>query len=258
MGNKTQIQWCDATWNVGVGCSKIDRDCLNCYMFRDSLNEKRYNPRVVRKTKTVFTMPLKYKPTTSEVWDGRPLIFTSSLTDFYHKDIDLFREEAFEIIRKCPHLIFQILTKRPERIIEHTPEDILNADNVWFGTSVGAPEGMKRIYDLMGIPCKTRFVSFEPLHQRVDMNLDILDLMKIHWAIIGGESGNENGKSKYRPCQVEWMEELVEDLRPTTSIFIKQMGTYLSKQLKMSDRHGTKIEEFPKQLRIREFPSVFV
>ena len=86
------------------------------------------------------------------------------------------------------------------------------------------------------------------------MNLDITDLCKIHWAIIGGESGNETGKYRYRPCELEWIEELVKDLTPTTAIFVKQMGTCLSKQLKMSDRHGGDIQEFPAHLQIREFP----
>jgi hypothetical protein len=54
---------------------------------------------------------------------------------------------------------------------------------------------------------------------------------------------------------IEWIEELVSDLRSTTAIFIKQMGTYLSKELKMSDRHGRNIHEFPPNLQIREFPN---
>ena len=133
-------------------------------------------------------------------------------------------------------------------------QDMLEAYNIWFGTSVGSEKGKSRIFDLLKVDCKTRFVSFEPLHERVDMNLDLSDLLEIHWAIIGGESGNENGKYQYRPCKIEWMEELIGDLSPSTAIFVKQMGTHLAKELGMSDRHGTKIEEFPEQLKLREFP----
>jgi protein gp37 len=81
-------------------------------------------------------------------------------------------------------------------------------------------------------------------------------LCKIDWAIIGGESGNENGKYRYRPCEIEWMQSLVRDLTPTTAIFVKQMGTHIAKQLKMKDRHGGDIAEFPEDLRIREFPFI--
>lgn len=247
MSEKSKIQWTDATWNIARGCTKVDEDCKYCYMYRDSMNGTRYEPLEIVRTKGVFNMPLTLKEPSK--------IFTCSLTDFFHEAIDGYRNEAWDIIRKCPQHIFQILTKRPERIIEHTPPDLLQADNIWFGTSVGSSKGIQRINDLINVNCKTRFISFEPLHDKVDMNLDLLDLIKIHWAIIGGESGNETGKYKYRPCKIEWIEELIKDLTPTTSIFIKQMGTHLAKELKMSDRHGGNIEEFPKHLQIREFPT---
>ena len=77
------------------------------------------------------------------------------------------------------------------------------------------------------------------------------------WVIVGGESGNENGKSKYRPCNLEWIEDIVSVCkRNRKPVFVKQLGTHLSKELKMSDRHGTKIEEFPTQLQVREFPEI--
>lgn len=255
MGKESTIQWTDATWNIAVGCTKVDEDCKYCYMYRQSLDSTRYNPLQVRRTKTVFNMPLKYKETMSKVHNGRPLIFTSSLTDVFHPDIDPYRSEMWDIIRKSPHLIFQILTKRPERIENHLPDDWgLGWDNVWFGTSVGSPKGMQRIYDLLNTTCKVRFLSIEPLHERIDMNIDLGDLVHIDWAIIGGESGNDNGKYRYRPCKLEWIEELIKDFTPTTRIFIKQLGTHLAKELKLSDRHGGNIEEWPEHLRIREFP----
>ena len=246
MSEKSAIQWTDATWNIARGCTKVDEDCRFCYMYRDSFDSTRYNPRQVVRTKTVFNLPLKIKEPSK--------IFTCSLTDFYHEEIDSYRGEAWGIIRQCPQHTFQILTKRPERIIDNTPADLLQADNIWFGTSVGSPKGMQRIYDLLKVYCKTRFISFEPLHERIDMNLDLTDLIKIHWAIIGGESGNETGKYRYRPCEIEWIEQLMKDLTPTTAVFIKQMGTFLAKQLGMSDRHGGNINEFPEHLRIRDFP----
>lgn len=249
MGRTSEIQWTDATWNVAVGCTKVDEDCKYCYMYRDSFDGKRYNPLVVRKTKTVFNLPLKLKEPSK--------IFTSSLTDFFYPEIDSFRAEAWDIIRKCPQHTFQILTKRPERIQECLPEFYEEIKSrVWLGTSVGNQEAVSRVYSLLKMKTEGQvlFVSFEPLWERVDMNLDILDLINIDWAIIGGESGNENGKYKYRPCKIEWIEELMRDLTPTTAIFIKQLGTHLAKEMKMSDRHGGNIEEFPKHLQIRNFP----
>lgn len=248
MGKTTEISWTDVTWNVARGCKKVDEDCKFCYMYRESLNSTMYNPLEIKRTKTVFNLPLKIKEPSK--------IFVCSLTDFYIEEIDSYRNEAFEIIRKCPEHTFQILTKRPERIMENTPADILNMENVWFGTSVGSEKGTQRIYDLLEVDCRARFISFEPLHGPVDMNLDLHDLLKIDWAIIGGESGNNNGKYRYRPCELKWMQDLVLSLSPCMAVFVKQMGTHLAKELKMSDRHGTKIEEFPKELRLREFPVI--
>jgi len=247
MGKNTNIEWCDHTWNVAVGCAKVDKDCLNCYMYRDSLKGTRWNPLEVRKTTSVFNLPLRIKEPSR--------IFTSSLTDLYIKEIDPFRNEVFDIIRKCPQHTFQLLTKRSDRIEENTPSDILQMPNVWFGTSCGSQNSTKRIESLLKVNCKVRFVSFEPLYEPVDMNFDLMDLMKIHWAIIGGESGNNTGQYRYRPCKIEWIESLITELHPVMPVFVKQLGTHLAKELKLKDRHGKDWDEWPEHLRIREFPS---
>ena len=250
MAQKSNIQWTDATWNIASGCTKVDEDCKFCYMYRDSFDDTRYNPRVVTKTKTVFNLPLKLKEPSK--------IFTSSLTDFFHENCDGFRSEAWDIIRQCPQHTFQILTKRPERILENLPSDWGGGwGNVWLGTSIGSNKGMSRLDPLLRVPAKIRFISFEPLHEQIGMNLDLLDLLAIDWAIIGGESGNENGIYRYRPCKVEWMEQIADAVKSVgNSVFVKQMGTHLAKTLKMSDRHGGNIDEFPLSLQIREFPPV--
>lgn len=260
------IQWTDYTWNIATGCTKVDKDCKYCYMYRGSLKATRYNPTTVKRTKQAFNYPLTIKKgTESKVWHGRPLVFASSLTDFFHPDIDSYRNEAWEIIRNSPHLIFQILTKRPERIAEQTPPDLMQADNIWFGTSIGHMEGKQRVIDLGMLEFDgIKFLSIEPMHGPIDFNKIYLDgfgvhfsmLQKFDWVIIGGESGNENGFYKYRECKVEWFEKIIlQCKRWQVPVFVKQLGTYLSKQLKMSDRHGANINDFPEQLRIREFPA---
>lgn len=247
----SKIQWTDHTWNVAVGCKKVDEDCKFCYMYRGSLNGTRYDPKVVRKTKTVFNLPDKIKTPSK--------IFLSSLTDWALPEIDPFRDEMWEIIRRHPEHTFQMLTKRPERVNSILPPDWGDGwDNVWMGTSVGNPGALSRIFELVRIPAKIRFVSFEPLWAKDDMNIDIGDLIDIHWAIIGGESGNETGQYRYRECKIEWIEELIKDLTPTTRIFVKQLGTHLAKELKLKDRHGGDIDEWPEHLRRREFPKVHV
>jgi protein gp37 len=160
MGNTSSIQWTDATWNVARGCTKVDEDCKYCYMYRDSFDATRYNPLEIVRTKTVFDLPLKLKEPS--------LIFTSSLTDFFHPAIDGYRNEAWDIIRKCPQHTFQILTKRPERITDHLPPfwNEIN-DRCWMGTSIGSNNSERAkqlIRARLLAPIKTIFLSLEPLY----------------------------------------------------------------------------------------------
>lgn len=262
MGQTSKIQWTDATWNIAVGCTKVDEDCKFCYMYRESLKEKRYNPKVVRKTTSVFKMPLRLKQPSK--------IFTSSLTDVFHESIDEFRDEMWDIIRQCPQHTFQILTKRPERIADHLPKDWGENGwkNVWFGTSIGGNQGMERLFHLLTVRNKVHilFLSLEPLHEQLligSARFKIIDheqkfnaLNFIDWVIVGGESGNENGMYRYRPCDIKWIESVVEDCKKfKIPVFVKQLGTHLAKELKLSDRHGGDISEWPQHLQIRQFPS---
>lgn len=261
MGSSSKIQWTDATWNIAVGCSKVDADCKFCYMYRQSLNATRYKPNEVRRTKGVFKMPLRLTTPSK--------IFTSSLTDFFHEDIDMYRAEAWEIIRQCPEHTFQILTKRPERIEACLPKDWGEGwPNVWLGTSVGSQEGIHRAITLSKIDAVVKFLSLEPLHGPIDLKEakfyvgEPLDewfnvLPAFEWVIVGGESGNENGKYRYRECRLEWIESIVKCCElDHIPVFVKQMGTHLAKELKMKDRHGGDIDEFPEHLKIRKFPNV--
>jgi protein gp37 len=267
MGVNSKIQWTDATWNIARGCTKVDEDCKFCYMYRDG-DRYGYNAKKIIRTKTVFNFPLKFKETTSKMWSGKPLIFTSSLTDVFHEEIDPYRNDMWDIIRKCPHLIFQILTKRPERINQCLPADWGEGwDNVWFGTSVGSPGGIHRMVELSKVTAKTIFLSLEPLHEETDLHEarisiealkeDFYVLPAYKWVIVGGESGNETGPFKYRPCKIEWIEKIIKQCRNSSiPVFVKQLGTHLSKELKLKDRHGGDMEEWPEHLRIRQMPHV--
>ncbi len=253
MGQSSKIQWTDATWNIARGCKKVDADCKFCYMYRESLNESRYNPKQITRTKTVFNLPLKLKEPSK--------IFMSSLTDVFIEEIDSYRHEAWDIIRACPHHTFQILTKRPERIKSQLPLDWgMGYKNVWLGTSIGHEEAMYRVEELCQVEAEVRFLSIEPLYERLQ---DVIPIdwsdgsPMIDWVIIGGESGNDRGKYLYRSCQVEWIEDIIEQCRKAdVPVFVKQLGRHLAKELNLSDRHGGNIDEWPKHLRIREFPKL--
>jgi protein gp37 len=263
MGEVSKIQWTQATWNPAVGCTKVDADCKFCYMYRQSLNGTRYEPKTVSRTKPpTFNMPLRLKEPT--------LIFTASLTDIFHEDLDGYRSEIWDIIRRCPQHIFQILTKRPERIKEHLPEDWgYGWDNVWMGTSVGHPDSFNRAQILMNdFEAKVKFLSLEPLYGRIDfaeernmlaaLDTHFIILPGFDWVIVGGESGNDNGKYRYRPCELEWIETIVRQCKDAdVPVFVKQLGTHLAKQLKLKDRQGGNMDEWPESLahlKVRQMP----
>lgn len=250
MSKNSLIQWTDHTWNVARGCTKVDADCKYCYMYRNGERYK-YDANAVVRTKSVFTLPLRIKEPSR--------IFTSSLTDLFHPAIDAYRNEVWDIIRRCPQHTFQILTKRPERILDHLPPFWNEIESrCWLGTSVGHADGVHRIKTLaevgMAVPKTLLFISFEPLHGEIP-DIDLFEITAFSWVIIGGESGNDTGKYRYRECRIEWIESIVRQFTNTAAIFVKQMGTHLAKTRGMSDRHGGNIEEFPKHLQIRNFPN---
>lgn len=285
MSKLSTIEWTDATWNIAVGCTKVDEDCKFCYMYRDSMKGTRYNPKQIRKTNTVFEMPLKL--------DKPSRIFTSSLTDFFHEDVDAFRDEAWDIIRRCPQHTFQILTKRPERIADHLPADWGDGwDNVWIGTSIGHYFSLERLNWMSTFRSKVKFLSLEPLYGPIDLRWILrspspcnkcnglgsilheeggdtcpecgydyrnhMGKSPIDWVIVGGESGNETGKYRYRPCEFDWIESIVNACKAAgVPVFVKQMGTYLAKRHGLGHRHGRDIENWPPNLQVREFPNKY-
>lgn len=135
-------------------------------------------------------------------------------------------------------------------------------DQVILGVSVENQDYFYRAHELSLIPSKRRFLSIEPLIGPINILTTIegsRPIDSINWVIIGGESGNDFGDYRYRKCEIEWIEKIIEDLKveaPHVKIFVKQLGTYQAKQLNLKDRHAGEIDEWPTKLdhiKIREF-----
>lgn len=224
MGKNTAIEWTDHTWNCWQGCTPISAGCKFCYMFRD---KKRYgqDPTIVVRSKDkTFNSPLD--PT----WKSGDRVFVCSWSDFFHKDADLWRDEAWEIIRQRPDLIFMILTKREENIIDRLPSDWGGGwPNVWLGVTAENQEmANKRIPILLEIPVAVRFVSCEPLLSEVRFNHHWLGACDaedheahsfLDWVITGCESG-----PKRRKAEIEWFRNLRDQCQQAgVPYFLKQM-----------------------------------
>ncbi len=165
MGEITGIGWTDATWNPWYGCSKVSPGCAHCYMFRDM---KRYgsDPEVVTRSKTKFDEPRK--------WKTPRRVFTCSWSDWFHEGADAWRAEAWAIVRDTPHLTYQILTKRPERIADHLPPDWGEGyPNVWLGTSVENQRFAFRA-DILAMHLDRQREKFFMLRNRGGANLEEL------------------------------------------------------------------------------------
>jgi protein gp37 len=165
---KTTIEWTDYTWNPWYGCHKVSEGCKNCYMFRE-MKWHGKDPNIVQRSKTFYD-PLKWAKT----WalDKQPIkVFTCSWSDFFIKEADPWRDKAWDIIKRTPNLVYQILTKRPENIETRLPEDWKRGyPNVWLGVSIeNQKTANKRLPLLMDTPAVVRFVSCEPLLEYVDL-----------------------------------------------------------------------------------------
>lgn len=228
MAESSKIGWTGGTWNPWIGCTKVSAGCDFCYMFRGQ-TWLGHDPSVLRRTKTGRD-PLK--------WHDPKLIFTCSLSDWFHEDADAWRPEAWDVIKATPQHRYQILTKRPQGILERLPAGRV-LPNVWLGVSVENTKALARIryFDRIehaGYYFPVRFVSFEPLIERIDPGRLATEFARspYEWAIIGGESGFDTGAYTYRKCEWTWLRELVEFHRERgVPVFFKQVGRYLAKQM---------------------------
>ena len=207
MSDHTGIEWTDKTWNPWHGCTKVSPGCAHCYMYREK-RQYGQDPEAVVRSKTKFKDPLR--------WKEPARVFTCSWSDFFHEAADEWRGEAWDIIRQTPHLTYQILTKRPERIAAHLPVGGLPL-NVWLGVSVENQRWVSRIDYLRDTAAAVRFVSAEPLLGPLSLDgyLDCLN-----WVIVGGESGAEA-----RPMDEAWARQLRDECADWgVRFFLKQLG----------------------------------
>src|SRR5208283_401176 len=132
-------------------------------------------------------------------WKRPRLIFVNSMSDLFQKAVpDGFIRRVFDTMRDCPQHTFQILTKRSDRL-RQLGTSLPWPSNVWMGVSVENARVIDRITDLAAVPAQVRFLSCEPLIGP----LDHLELDRIHWVIVGGESG-----PRARPMRREWVESI--------------------------------------------------
>ena len=221
----SKIEWTDSSWNPTTGCTKVSEGCRNCYAEKLSLRlksmgaEKYANGFKLSLHPEAITLPLQ--------WKEPKKIFVNSMSDLFHKDVPFdFIDKVWNVMLEADWHIYQILTKRPERMLEYLERRWGNRESntskhIWLGTSVEDSRVKNRIDILRNIPAGIRFISFEPLIGDVGE----LDLTNIHWAIVGGESGKN-----HRLIKEEWIQNILKQCREQkVAFFFKQWGGFTPK-----------------------------
>lgn len=177
----TKIEWTDKTWNPIIGCSKTSEACEHCYAER--MAARLANNPATPWYKTVVTEDGKWNGTGALVshlldkprsWRKPCRVFVGSMTDMFHESMpDEWLDKVFDVIADTPHITYQILTKRPERMkkymegCERGAADIGGVfpwPNVWLGVTVeNQAQADSRIPVLLETPAAIRYVSVEPL-----------------------------------------------------------------------------------------------
>jgi protein gp37 len=258
MGDRSAIEWTDATWNPVTGCSKVSPGCAHCYAEALALGRLAGKPGYPglpwtpeNAAENVVLRPDRLGQPLR--WRRPRMVFVNSMSDLFHEEIPWkYVARVFAVMAQAEQHTFQVLTKRPERMkvmlsssefwtaVEASRGVPLGAwitqrlPNVWLGTSIENRQFVGRADDLRATPATVRFISAEPLlgplvagEERFNIDhcrgigvAPSLDLHGIDWLIVGGESGPD-----HRPIRLDWVRGLLRHARDTeTAFFFKQWG----------------------------------
>jgi protein gp37 len=234
VGINSKIEWTHVTWNPVTGCSKVSQGCKHCYAERlasrlQNMGVQKYqNGFSVTLHKDAVELPLR--------WKYPRIIFVNSMSDLFHENIPFeFIKKVFSTMERSPQHIFQILTKRSNRLSELASK-LPWPNNIWMGVSVESSKVIDRVFDLQEVPAHIRFLSCEPLIGEING----LPLQSIQWVIVGGESG-----PKARPMKKEWVLSILEQCREAdVPFFFKQWGG-VRKDLTGRKLNGRTYDEIP-------------
>jgi protein gp37 len=211
---QSSIEWTEMTWNPTTGCTKVSTGCKFCYA---EIMSKRLKAMGIPKYKDGFRVRTHDDQLSIPyLWKRSKVVFVNSMSDLLHEDIPLdFIKKVFKVMNDNPQHVFQVLTKRANRLVE-IDNEIKWTHNIWMGVSIEDERFKGRINFLRKTRAKVKFLSCEPLIGP----LRNLNLRKIDWVIVGGESGHHP-----RPMNEEWVLDIQEQCeKKEVAFFFKQWG----------------------------------
>jgi protein gp37 len=211
---QSSIEWTEMTWNPTTGCSKITAGCKFCYA---EIMSRRLQAMSVEKYADGFRVRThKNQINIPYTWKHAKIVFVNSMSDLFHKEIPLdFIKRVFAVMNDNPQHVFQVLTKRADRLYA-VHKELKWTHNIWMGVSVENEKVKHRIDLLRKTKAKVKFFSCEPLIGA----LPNLNLKKIDWVIVGGESGQ-----RPRPMNSDWVLDIQEQCKKAgVAFFFKQWG----------------------------------
>ena len=255
----TKIEWTDESWNPVTGCVKVSPGCKHCYAERFA---ERFRGTVSRDGRRHafhegFDPTLRSERLSQPLeWTTPKMVFVNSMSDLFGEFVpDEYIDRVFDVMRRAPRHVFQVLTKRADRMLSWTSSRpwLATTGNIWLGVSVEDRRfGLPRVGRLRRSSAAVRFLSIEPLLEPIG---DSLILDKIDWVIVGGESG-----PRARPLETWWVRE-IRDRCVTAGVpfFFKQWGGVQKKNAgRLLD--GKLWDEFPRvqgeTKRVPERPSL--
>lgn len=219
MSDNSKIEWTDATWNPVRGCTKVSPGCKHCYAetFAERFRGVPGHPFEfgfdLRLVPEKLGDPLR--------WRTPRMVFVNSMSDLFHENVpDSYVLAVARVMTVANWHTYQILTKRAERLAALLRGELgfaARCPNIRWGVSVEDRRyGLPRINHLREAPASVRFLSIEPLLE----DLGRLDLHRISWVIVGGESGRGA-----RPMSPEWVRSIRDQCRAArVPFFFKQWG----------------------------------
>lgn len=232
MSGRSAIEWTQATWNPVVGCKRVSAGCDHCYAFE--LHDKRH---IAWKRGNWDGAPKQYHQPFSHVqllperlsdplhWRKPRRVFVNSMSDLFHEDVpDDFIHGVFLTMMQAPQHIYQILTKRPQRMRDWMRQYAGPASpiryhlpHIWLGVSVeNQAAADERIPLLLETPAAVRFLSCEPLLGPVDLTEYLADRAIVraivHHHRTGHHCGGIDDEADCEMCCTQWRDGQPPDL----------------------------------------------